>query len=419
MEPVAKTGPLNKFSQKNMTNRLVTIHKMGSEAKTLFYPGHYLGVWFSNPQDREVFNPNTGELSLVRAKNGRHSFTISFGEQVSASRLNDITLAELKRDVSGGGLDSFLSIPQDLAQSSWFSTWVRQVNVDSKPTLLNLAQNIETFFKDNYQVTLDNKFTAGDALREFAIEAKKGHCEFFATSTAMMLRAWGVPSRVVLGYRGGTFNSLLEMLEVRTDDAHAWTEYWHPGYGWQSLDTTPSVNEGVGGEGFFSTWKLYISAADFLLKRYVADYDGNIQREILKNFSEIVTKDNFRFEDFLNILKSNSAPGLAIILVLLIYFLVVRHNQSGTLIKAYPRYYELFLSKLRKSGIQKDVGETVRSFHGRLLGFGFDSGLLARLTLEIESCLYESRTGDKYDLETDEAKQRDLVMKILKSKRVT
>ncbi len=415
MEPLPLAGLVKRSSLKNLTNRLVTIHKMGSEVKTIFYPGTYLGVWFSNSQDREVFNSVTGELSLLRANSGRNSFTISFGERTSEPKLNDIALTDLKQEVSVVGLEAFLSIPQVLSQSSWFSAWVREISIDSEQTLFNLTQAISEYFKDKYQVTLENKFTPGDALREFAVETKKGHCEFFATSAAMMLRAWGVPSRVVLGFRGGTFNSLLEMLEVRTDDAHAWTEYWHPEYGWIPLDPTPSTNDGGGGEGFFSTWKLYISAADFLLKRYVADYDGNVQREILKNFSEIVTKDNLSFEDFLTLLKSNSAPGLVVILILLIYFLVVRHNKSGATIKVYPDEYELFLRKLRKIGIQKDFGETIRSFHERLLGLGFDGALLARLTLEIESYLYASRTVDKKDPEVASVSQRELVNKILKS----
>lgn len=407
----------NKQAVKNTNTRIITVHKMSSESKTIFYPGSYIGVWFSNSDERESFNHYTGELSLVGAKTGRYTYTVSFADMHSANILNDVPLSKVRGKALESRLEDFLLIPQDLMRSDWFSKWAQFVPREEGQTLLKFTNQVVQFFMEEYQVTLDNKFSREDALKNFATVAKRGHCEFFATSAAMMLRFWGVPTRVVLGYRGGTFNSLLEMLEIRTDDAHAWIEFWHPGYGWLPLDPTPTEAEDGGIAGVISQFKLYVSAADFLLKRYVSGYDANVQREILKNFGEIVTKENVQFADILKILKSNAAPGLVLILVLLCYFLLVRYSRVKSRILIYPKYYAYFLKCLKKSGITKEEGETIRTFHGRLVDHGFDIQLVSRLTSIIEGVLYAPPNEAPDKLQTMTGSVQDLVQRILKSKR--
>ncbi|MBX3192584.1 MAG: transglutaminase domain-containing protein [Labilithrix sp.] len=72
----------------------------------------------------------------------------------------------------------------------------------------------------------------------FLFESRRGHCELFASTMAIMLRAVGVPSRVVLGFVGGTYNRFGGFYAVRQGDAHAWVE----GYvdGWRTFDPTPA-----------------------------------------------------------------------------------------------------------------------------------------------------------------------------------
>lgn len=81
-----------------------------------------------------------------------------------------------------------------------------------------------------------------DPYDDFLFRTKRGFCEHYAGSFALLMRAAGIPARVVTGYQGGDFNPLNEELIVRQADAHAWTEVWLPGEGWTRIDPTAAVS---------------------------------------------------------------------------------------------------------------------------------------------------------------------------------
>jgi len=76
-----------------------------------------------------------------------------------------------------------------------------------------------------------------DALVEFLTVGRTGYCEQFASAMAAMLRTVGVPSRVAVGFTGGTETA--DYRSIGTKDAHAWVEAWFPGIGWTTFDPTP------------------------------------------------------------------------------------------------------------------------------------------------------------------------------------
>jgi len=80
-----------------------------------------------------------------------------------------------------------------------------------------------------------------DPYDEFLFSTKRGFCEHFAGSFALLMRAAGVPARVVTGYQGGEVNPLNAELIVRQADAHAWVEVWLEGDGWRRVDPTSIV----------------------------------------------------------------------------------------------------------------------------------------------------------------------------------
>ncbi len=77
---------------------------------------------------------------------------------------------------------------------------------------------------------------------DFLFESKKGFCEHYAGSFALLMRAGGIPARIVTGYQGGEVNPINNELIVRQADAHAWTEIWLPGEGWTRVDPTGAVS---------------------------------------------------------------------------------------------------------------------------------------------------------------------------------
>jgi len=81
-----------------------------------------------------------------------------------------------------------------------------------------------------------------DAVEYFLFEQKRGYCEQFSSSLAVMARSQGIPARVVTGYAPGEYNPFTGYYDVRASDAHAWVEVYFPGYGWSTFDPTPSFD---------------------------------------------------------------------------------------------------------------------------------------------------------------------------------
>ena len=75
----------------------------------------------------------------------------------------------------------------------------------------------------------------------FWFDTQQGYCEHYASAVTYILRAAGVPARVVLGYYGGRWNPISNAITIQQNDAHAWLEYWQAGIGWQQLDPTSFV----------------------------------------------------------------------------------------------------------------------------------------------------------------------------------
>ena len=149
----------------------------------------------------------------------------------------------------------------------------------SAPTNYDKAATLENYLKSHYGYTLQLPSTApNDPLANFLFERKQGHCEYFASSMAVMLRTLGIPSRVVNGFRSDEFNDVTGNYVVRAKDAHAWVEAYFPGYGWQTFDPTPAGNGGTP-QGWDRAM-LYLDAAASFWREWVISYDSSHQLEL-------------------------------------------------------------------------------------------------------------------------------------------
>jgi len=107
---------------------------------------------------------------------------------------------------------------------------------------LAIAQALLTMFREQpYVYTLDPPRLAENAMDEFLFTTRRGFCEHYASAFTLVMRAAGVPARVVTGYQGGEFNPIGGYLIVRQSDAHAWSEIWVAGRGWLRVDPTAAV----------------------------------------------------------------------------------------------------------------------------------------------------------------------------------
>jgi transglutaminase-like putative cysteine protease len=100
---------------------------------------------------------------------------------------------------------------------------------------------LRMFREQPFVYTLDPPRLAENAMDEFLFETRRGFCEHYAAAFTLVMRAAGVPARVVTGYQGGEFNPLGGYLIVRQSDAHAWSEIWVEGRGWLRVDPTAAV----------------------------------------------------------------------------------------------------------------------------------------------------------------------------------
>jgi transglutaminase-like putative cysteine protease len=115
----------------------------------------------------------------------------------------------------------------------------REVGGDGVPVERARALTTWLTHERTYRL-LPDPMPPADPLAAFLIEGRPGHCELFATSLAVLLRAAGIPSRLVDGFRGSEWNALGGYWLVRHADAHAWVEAWFPTLGWVTLDATPA-----------------------------------------------------------------------------------------------------------------------------------------------------------------------------------
>jgi protein-glutamine gamma-glutamyltransferase len=97
------------------------------------------------------------------------------------------------------------------------------------------------FNQQEFYYTLDPPALGNNPVDQFLFETRQGFCEHYASAFAVMMRAAGIPARIVLGYQGGEINPLGEYMIVRQSDAHAWTEVWLHGRGWARMDPTAAV----------------------------------------------------------------------------------------------------------------------------------------------------------------------------------
>ncbi len=151
------------------------------------------------------------------------------------------------------------------------------------------AAAVERYLRTNFGYTLQlPRSVPHDPVANFLFDRKQGHCEYFASAMAIMLRTLGIPSRVVNGFRTGEFNDLTSQYLVRASNAHSWVEAYFPGYGWISFDPTPAAPAQM--HTGWSRSLLYLDALASFWREWVINYDAGHQytlgREATRNGME-------------------------------------------------------------------------------------------------------------------------------------
>lgn len=164
-----------------------------------------------------------------------------------------------------------------------------------------------THYSRSFEYTLTPGTLGRDSIDQFLFASRQGYCEHFAGASVFLLRAAGIPARVVTGYQGGEWNPYENYLQLHQYDAHAWTEVWLEGRGWTRLDPTAAVaperiqssaeqyfrqrgEAALGGGrafGFNAGWLLRLQqrydAFNFVWQRWVLNYQSR-QSDLLREW---------------------------------------------------------------------------------------------------------------------------------------
>jgi len=135
---------------------------------------------------------------------------------------------------------------------------------------------IENHLRHDYKYDLESPSgSALNPLEDFLFSSRRGHCEYYATAMAIMLRALGTPSRNVTGFGAASFNRFGRFYVVRQSDAHSWVEAWFEGIGWRRFDPTPPLATTQQNElgGMSRLVRDLVEAAAQRWSRHVEAYD--------------------------------------------------------------------------------------------------------------------------------------------------
>lgn len=177
----------------------------------------------------------------------------------------------------------YLQLPPDVTAriAELARTWAQP---ESRPD--KIAQRVQQRLRNDYRYDLNGPSgSATNPLEHFLLVSKRGHCEFYSTAMALMLRTLGIPTRNVTGFAGATYNRFGNFYAVRQGDAHSWVEVWIDPIGWQRFDPTPHApppTQSVWTRWFASAREI-VEATSQRWNRHVERYDLRQQIELFSD----------------------------------------------------------------------------------------------------------------------------------------
>lgn len=206
-----------------------------------------------------------------------------------------------------------LSIPDESGRRA--RGLAQQWRLESQSDAAVVQQALRYFRQQPFHYTLRPPKLVADPIDDFLFRSRKGFCEHYASSFTFLMRAAGIPARVVVGYQGGEQNSLGSHLLVRQYDAHAWSEVWLEGQGWVRVDPTGAVAperverglraaleegdsgdalggiqlDGFAGSGLLGVMREWADYVDFRWQTWVLSYDSQLQLSVLSKLLGQVT----------------------------------------------------------------------------------------------------------------------------------
>ncbi len=254
--------------------------------------------------------------------------------------------------------------------------YARQMR-EKYPDTKVLIDELMRVYNREFTYTFEPPLLGENPVDEFLFETKLGFCEHYAGSFALIMRAAGVPARVVTGYQGGEVNPITRQLIVRQAEAHAWTEVWLDDLGWLRVDPTFAVsplrinrgiNAALGPVGVFDTiaeadvfgvLKQAVFAWDAInteWNRWVVGFNQDRQQSMFEGFG--IPKVDWQTLAIWLIAGVFTAGGLVGLLVLAQGY----RNRKPPVVAAYDR----FCTAMARVGLNRRPDEGPHDFLARI-----------------------------------------------------
>lgn len=249
------------------------------------------------------------------------------------------------------------------------------------------AKAIEAELRSNFGYSLQMRAGGTDPLSDFLFNVRAGHCEYFSTAMAVMLRTQGVATRVVNGFLPGEYNEAAGAYTVRQSDAHSWVEVYFPETNsWVTFDPTPAAGRmEPQSNGLAAQLGKYAEALELIWFQYVVGYDKQEQRSLAASLHNKVFDYRRIVSEFFGSIQSNLplvsskgiflALGLITVLVTVIFVRVLRLGwRRGLTISRGTRepkiaaveFYQRLMDLLAQRGLSRLSDQTPLEFASEL-----------------------------------------------------
>jgi len=238
-----------------------------------------------------------------------------------------------------------------------------------------VAEVLKMYREQPFIYTLQPPALGNNSVDAFLFNTRRGFCEHYAGSFALLMRAAGIPARIVTGYQGGEYNRVGNYLIVRQSDAHAWTEIWIENRGWVRVDPTAAVSPSRIEQGLDDA--LQDETSGFRIRNRNPIF-GNLLYSwdnLQHSWNDwVLNYDQRKQQDFLEQLElgietwSDMIFALVALLILVaaIFWLVVWYRERPAAPAVYEVLFGRMLKKLSKRGFAKPPWEDTRAFVARL-----------------------------------------------------
>ena len=253
-------------------------------------------TFYLEPMDTQILfalsRPVTiqGNFStLTKDSEGGIQFFRSNFERISYKVYSDTSLPnilELQKDNNSYSPEQqrYLQLPENLDNRiAQFAAKITQ-NTNNR---YDKAKVIENYLQTNFGYTLELKAGGDQPVADFLFNIREGHCEYFATAMAIMLRTQGVATRIVNGFQTGDYNETADIFVVKQRNAHSWVEVYFPKENaWIPFDPTPFAGQTIGNTGstgILGTFNNYLEALETFWIQYFVAYDNQEQQSLMRS----------------------------------------------------------------------------------------------------------------------------------------